>query len=510
MKKLISILLALVMVLGLFAGCSGNAGNDKTANTDSQQTEGKNGKSGEEPYEVRMIIALPATVPDQDDLDRVMAAINEITLPELNMTLKLEPLPFSVYNEQINLELSSGAKLDLATTVGVRAGTYVNSGYLVDLEPLLAEYGQDIVGTYVSEDLAKVCTNQGVLYGFPVHKEVSMQQTVFFRTDILEKHNIDVSNVKSFEDVDAIYEQVAALEPGMWMVAPEVGGLIKTAAIDPVGGDSTDVVIVDPANNSEVVNLIESDAFREWCDYAHKWYTKGWINPGAASDTESYYSYIASGQAFSFFSDYGHPLSESDQEANCSGVDLTMVTIAKPYSTTHSSAVFSYAIPAGSEKPEKAMQMLNFIMTDSRVMNLLNWGIEGEDYIVNEDGLLDYPEGMNADSVGYHLDAGWILPNQFVCTPWYTSGADVYDKIIAYNETTTVSKALGFSFDVSETSDIVAAVTNVHNKYYKALQTGAVDPEEYIPIYVQELKAAGIDELIKAVQAQLDDYLASK
>ena len=392
MKKLISILLALVMVLGLFAGCSGNAGNDKTANTDSQQTEGKNGKSGEEPYEVRMIIALPATVPDQDDLDRVMAAINEITLPELNMTLKLEPLPFSVYNEQINLELSSGAKLDLATTVGVRAGTYVNSGYLVDLEPLLAEYGQDIVGTYVSEDLAKVCTNQGVLYGFPVHKEVSMQQTVFFRTDILEKHNIDVSNVKSFEDVDAIYEQVAALEPGMWMVAPEVGGLIKTAAIDPVGGDSTDVVIVDPANNSEVVNLIESDAFREWCDYAHKWYTKGWINPGAASDTESYYSYIASGQAFSFFSDYGHPLSESDQEANCSGVDLTMVTIAKPYSTTHSSAVFSYAIPAGSEKPEKAMQMLNFIMTDSRIMNLLNWGIEGEDYIVNEDGLLDYPE----------------------------------------------------------------------------------------------------------------------
>ena len=156
------------------------------------------------------------------------------------------------------------------------------------------------------------------------------------------------------------------------------------------------------------------------------------------------------------------------------------------------------------------MQMLNFIMTDSRIMNLLNWGIEGEDYIVNEDGLLDYPEGMNADSVGYHLDAGWILPNQFVCTPWCTSGADVYDKIIAYNETTTVSKALGFSFDVSETSDIVAAVTNVHNKYYMALQTGAVDPEEYIPIYVQELKAAGIDELIKAVQAQLDDYLASK
>ena len=128
MKKLISILLALVMVLGLFAGCSSNAGNDKTANTDSQQSEGKNGKSGEKPYEVRMIIAIPATVPDQDDVDRITAAINEITLPELNMTLKLEPLPYSVYNEQINLELSSGAKLDLTVVAGTRAGTYVNSG----------------------------------------------------------------------------------------------------------------------------------------------------------------------------------------------------------------------------------------------------------------------------------------------------------------------------------------------------------------------------------------------
>lgn len=510
MKKCISILLALVMLLGLFAGCSSDAGNDKPASTNSQQAGSQSDKPSEEPYEVRMIIALPATVPDQAELDRVMAAINEITLPELNMTLKLEPLPFSVYFEQVNLELSSGAKLDLVTTVPAYAGTQVNAGYLLDLEPLLEEYGQDIIATYTSEELAKVCTNSGVLFGFPVHKEVSMQQTIFFRTDILEKHNIDVSNVKTMADIDAIYEQVAALEPGMWMVAPEIGGSIKNTHVDAVGGAYSNVVVMDPENSTKVVNLIETDEFREWCDYTHKWYENGWINPGAASDTESYYSYIASGQAFSFFSDYGHPLSESDQEANCSGVDLTMITLDAPYSTTTTSAVFSYSIPAGSEKPEKAMQMLNFIMTDSRVMNLLNWGIEGEDYIVNEDGLLDYPEGKDFDSVGYHLDAGWILPNQFICTPWCTSGADIYDKIIAYNESTTVSKALGFSFDVSEVSDIVAAVSNVWNKYYKAVYTGAVDPDEYIPLFVQEQKDAGIDELIAEVQSQLDAYLASK
>lgn len=505
MKKIISILLVLVMVLGLFCACNSNQ-ND---NPNNGENDNKVNQS-EEPYEVRMIIALPSTVPAQDELDRVMAAINEITLEELNMTLKLEPLPFSVFTEQVNLELSSGAKLDLVTSLQSTAATQVNAGYLVDLEPLLEEYGQDIVNTYVNESLAKVCTVSGTLYGFPVHKEVSMQQTIFFRTDILEKYNIDVSNIKSMADVDAIYEQVAEKEPDMWMVAPEVGGNIKSAIFDAVGGSKTTVVVMDPANSTEVVNLIETDEFREWCEYLHKWYSNGWINSGVASDTESYYSYIASGQAFSFFSDYGHPLSEADQEANCSGTDLTMVTFGEPYSTTQTSAVFSYSIPAGSEHPEKAMQMLNLIMTDTRIMNLLNWGVEGEDYIVNEDGLLDYPEGKDGQSVGYHLDAGWILPNQFVCTPWNTSGADIYDKVIAYNETTTISQALGFTFDPTEVSDIVAAVGNVWDKYYKALTTGAVDPDEYIPIYVQELKDAGIDILIEEVQAQLDAYLASK
>lgn len=148
MKKIISILLVLVMVLGLFCACGSNQ-NEPSSNVDNNTPN-----APEEPYEVRMIIALPSTVPAQAELDRVMAAINEITLEELNMTLKLEPLPFSVFTEQVNLELSSGAKLDLVTSLQATAATQVNAGYLVDLEPLLAEYGKDIVDTYVNESLA--------------------------------------------------------------------------------------------------------------------------------------------------------------------------------------------------------------------------------------------------------------------------------------------------------------------------------------------------------------------
>lgn len=501
MKKLIALLLATVMLLGLVTGC---ADQGKSTTNDSQAA------SGEEPYEVKMVIALPATAPDAAAIERVTDAINEITLPALNMTLSLEVIPFSMYLEQIPLQLSSGANLDIFTAPSSFGPSWVNAGYILDLTDLLEEYGPDILDTYASEDLAKVCSLDGYLYGLPVHKEIAQQPTMFFRTDILEKHNLDVSNIKTLADVDALFEKVAALEPDMWMLAADNTSQGKTIVADFVGGSSVSACLIHPESSTEVVELVGTDEFYEWCEYNHKWFENGWINPGAASDTESYYTYIASGQAFSFFSDYGHPLSESDQEANCSGTDLTMVQLGEPYCNTTTSAVFCYSIGAGSKDPAKAMQMLNLIMTSTEIMNLLNWGIEGEDYVVDENGQLDFPEGKDASTVGYHLNTGWMLPNQFMCTTWNTNDPDIYEQIQEYNKTAVPSQALGFLFDPSPVSDIVTAVTNVRAKYYKALIVGAVDPAEYIPKYLEELDQAGNQKLIAEVQRQLDEFLASK
>ena len=153
---------------------------------------------------------------------------------------------------------------------------------------------------------------------------------------------------------------------------------------------------------------------------------------------------------------------------------------------------------------------MNFIETNADVMNLLNWGVEGEDYVVNSDGLLDYPEGKDASTVGYHIGAGWILPNQFVCTPWCTDGADIYEKMEEYNNNTTISQLMGFTFDPTPVQDQISAVSNVKAEYYKALVTGAVDPDEYIEKLVQEMKDAGSEEIIAEMQKQVDEFLQNK
>lgn len=50
---------------------------------------------------------------------------------------------------------------------------------------------------------------------------------------------------------------------------------------------------------------------------------------------------------------------------------------------------------------------MNWVYKTEEANDLLNWGVEGKDYIINEEGTLEYPENVNADNVGYHQDMGW-------------------------------------------------------------------------------------------------------
>ena len=83
-------------------------------------------------------------------------------------------------------------------------------------------------------------------------------------------------------------------------------------------------------------------------------------------------------------------------------------------SSSYSGVIFSVA--QNSENPEKAMQVLDYIYGSPEVMNLLNWGEEGTDYVVEdeENGIINYPDGVTADNAGYSFNCGWELPNQFI------------------------------------------------------------------------------------------------
>lgn len=70
---------------------------------------------------------------------------------------------------------------------------------------------------------------------------------------------------------------------------------------------------------------------------------------------------------------------------------------------------------------------MNALYTSEELMNLLVWGIEGEDYVV-EDGEAAYPEGVTEDTVEYHT-ADFLYGNYFLCYPWSGTGLISKDSI---------------------------------------------------------------------------------
>ena len=72
------------------------------------------------------------------------------------------------------------------------------------------------------------------------------------------------------------------------------------------------------------------------------------------------------------------------------------------------------------------------------------------------------------------------------------------------------SPFMGYTFNPEPVSSAYSAVTDVMTQYRSSLETGSVDPDVVLPEFLSALEAAGIDSIIEANQASLDEWLAQQ
>src|SRR5690606_8332520 len=150
-----------------------------------------------------------------------------------------------------------------------------------------------------------------------------------------------------------------------------------------------------------------------------------------------------------------------------------------------------FAITKNAKHPEKAMMLLNLLYTDPYLLNLLDWGIEGIHYVKTGDNVIDYPEGIDAKTVGYNLNQPWMFGNQLNSYLWSNEDPRLWEQYRAFNDHADKSKALGFVFNPERVKAEIAACLLVEKQFLPALNTGAQDPERIIPMYIDKLRAAG-------------------
>ena len=500
-KRILAAMLTLSMVVSMTACGNSEAGGSKDS--------AKNNGNGDEPYTVTMVLN-GSTQPDEE---RIEQKINEILEPELNANLDIVVLPWASASQQLQLMLSGDEKIDVFYTQATNAVQYMNAGQIIDMSELIDKYGTNIKQIY-GEDIAKINQIEGFVYGVPNQIERGSIPAVFMRKDLVEKYNIDTSQIKEPKDLESVFETVKAGEPDMTMLYSINDGDTPVTRLfrgDNLSDNNYLGVLMDQTNSTKLENFFATDWFKDTTTMLYNWYQKGYISQDAGTNTENWRTVCKAGNLFSLFFAY-HPGTPVEFESS-TGYDFEIVPFYnEPIINSSSYNGVTFSIAQNSENPEKTMEVLDYIYGSSEIMNLLNWGEQDKDYVIEDtdNGIINFPEGITSDNAGYNLNLGWELPNQFIAYKWTGSDPKLWEKMEEFNGSAKSSKAVGFLFDSSNYSSEIAALSNVVKQYSGALYSGSGDPDELIPELLEALDDAGINEVIQAKQEQLDAFLAAK
>lgn len=499
------------------------AGTDASESPADEESSAKAGNAGgasynvdwEDTAEINVVLIAPGPVPS--GLQEVEDAINEITEDEIDTHVHLEMLEMGNYIQQLSLKMSSSEQVDLVMTFPGGSATFAamqNQGQLMDITQLLADYAQpvlDTVGEYI-----KATTVEGKIYGVPVWRDFSTSIYAVMRTDVLEDLGLteQAEKMTCLGDFEKILEAVKNSEKwsrltgvapaaGNGTIAYMSGGFMGLESNTPVYVDNlgTELLLADASGNDTQIRLVaETQDYKKLYEFTNGWYEKGYVYKDSATSQDTGYDLVKADKCFGMLIN-GELGIKAQSDAACQ-MPMTCVKLMSLPISTGTCTMFAWAIPTTSKYPEAAATFMSMMYTSPEINNLLAWGIEGRDYVL-EDGIANFPDG-NAD-VPYH-SSDFIAGNQFLVTPWAGQDPDIRQQSADAMEQATVSAYLGFTCNTDAIMTELSALNNVVAEYGKQINSGVAGPS-VLDEYIAKLKSSGADKVVEEYQNQLNAWL---
>lgn len=535
-KRVFAALLAAMSTAALFSACnsgdSGSSSSESSASESSVSTssaESSASESAETSEETdwaaqaiadrteteHLVVNWFAWAGSPEGMDRVVAEMNALTVPELNIEVEMQVTDFAQRSQSLTLAFAGGEQIDLYFSTGLGLTQSVQNGYALDLEDddghggsLIETYGQDIIET-MGWDNINTSRVGGVLYGTPNERDLAQgRNSIMVRKDILKEaeaymdltpdYDQIIWKVESLNDIVTILKAMHDAAPDITTYQPSTMNATGWTNVDNLGGDSFGV-LEDWGQSTTVVNFFETDVYKEYVQTMYDLNQYGCISPNALTDTTADSSNMMAGALAAFFTS-GKP----DIAVGKVG-DYEVMAIQGGPDFTSSSQIGGMCWMMGytTVDPVAAMQYLNFMYASPEWNNLFMWGVEGTDYTLNSDGLAVVDENGT-----FNHGMQWLAPSQFKGYVKEGNPVDLWEQYAAFNEGSTKSLASGFTFDTAPISTEYTAVTNVYNQYQKSIEFGFSDPDTSIDEMNAAMKTAGLDKIIAEKQSQLDAWLA--
>lgn len=448
----------------------------------------------------------------QKDDQMVMDEVNKYVAEKIGVKIKIVKVGWSDYSQKMQVVINTDDKWDLCFTSSWTNDYLQNAqkGVFLELDDYLEKEGKDMYA-YIDSRFWDAARVGGKIYGVPSEKEIGNCPMWVFTKEYVDKYNIPYEELHTLEDLEPWLQLIKEKEPDvvpLYCTRDYSAPTYMDKIVDPIGIEYGD-------DSLTVKNIFETEKMMSTLRTMRKYYEAGYINDNAAlaSDEKSVKRFVTKGD--------GHPYAEITWGKDL-GYDVVATPIMDTQITNASARGALTAVNRNSEHPEKAVEFLNLVNTDSYLRNLLNYGIEGvhwhktevleeeaaaaqgEPYVYEVKAMLD-EEKKQDYSVPYWVQGGmfstYVLENEPI-GKW----AVFKD----FNDASSPAPSLGFDFNIDAVKTQVSELRNVLDEFGKPLYTGSVDPDVYVPKLLEKLEQTGVEQVIEEMQRQIDEWKVSK
>ncbi|MCB0105212.1 MAG: ABC transporter substrate-binding protein [Caldilineaceae bacterium] len=462
---------------------------------------------------------------DTDQRELVQDAINDYVGPLIGVNVVFHIIGWGDWDTKAITALQAGEKVDIFFTADWRNYMQLASqGLFLPLNDdageygnLLEDYGQDILNG-LNPAFVTGTQIDGVNYAVPTNKELTVPMGFVYNLDVADEIGFteeEAANIKSYRDLEPWLEKAKAAHPDEYPYLtngsdgfdPWVPGFAAGVPSNLISMEFAP--LADGSFNEAIQSIMETGWAKDYTGLMREWYNKGWIDPDAGLTTFNTTEVANTGKFFI----QPMPLKGSNIKAqeliNASGNEnLRMGEIygqPKVNVTTHAGGSM-LAIPALSEHPVEAMKFINLMHSDSKLLNMMLFGVEGEHWELADDGRVKI-----VDSAWYGAHGGaWTLGNTMLQAVSTNEDPNKNRMLIEYSNDSVDHPSLGFRFRTEPVAAELTALSAVADGMHRALMTGYVDPAEELPKYIDDLKAAGLDAVQAEVERQYEEWKSTK